>query len=135
MILSGLSIQKLLDDKIISISPDPIIKEASVKIHLSNQFSLIRKEYESQESFVLKPKEFVLVLSKETISLPSNYAALYDGYTQLARRGIITHLGSMLVDPGTNGQITLEIFNASDQEQVLEAGMRVGHLMILEVKG
>lgn len=37
------------------------------------------------------------------------YAGLYDGYTHLARKGIITHLGSMFVDPGTDNQITLEI--------------------------
>lgn len=134
MILSGKTIEQYIQEKKIVVDPAPIIKEASIKIHLSNQFSQAEGDFETRLEYILEPKEFILGRSKEKITLPENIAGLYDGYTHLARRGIITHLSSMFVDPGTDGYITFEIFNASDQEVLLEAGMRVGHLVFLEVK-
>jgi deoxycytidine triphosphate deaminase len=134
MILSGKTIKKLLEDKVIQITPTPQIKEASVKIHLSNQFSPVDQEFATHETYTLKPKEFIIGKSKETIIIPETIAGLYDGYTKLARKGIMTHMGSMFIDPGTSGQITFEIYNASEQEIILEVGMRVGHIVFLQVK-
>lgn len=134
MLLSKDSIQKLLKENKIRIEPPTDIKEASVKIHISDQFSLMGDEYHTYSEYILKPKEFVLAQTKEKITLSEKIAGLYDGYTHLARKGIITHLGSMLINPDTNGYITLEIFNASDREVVLKEGDRVGQIMFLEIK-
>lgn len=133
MVLSQRRIQELLDTGEIKITPEVIMNDASIKIHISTSFAKPGKEFAKYNSYILKPKEFILALSKEKITLSENYAGLYDGYTHLARRGIITHLGSMFVDPKTDNQITLEIFNASDQEISLKKGMRVGHLVLLAV--
>ena len=121
MIYSGKAIKRLISEGELKIQPEPEIKEASVKIHFS-------------ETLTIKPKEFKLAKSTETFELSSNLAGLYDGYTHLARKGIITHLGSMFVDPGTIGQITFEIFNASDKEVTVEKGERAGQLILLHVK-
>jgi len=121
MVLTGNAIKKLISDGKLKLEPEPEVKEASIKIHFA-------------ESLTVKPKEFVIATSKETFEIPANIAGLYDGYTHLARRGIITHLGSMFVDPGTKGNITFEVFNASDKEVVIEAGDRAGHLILLQVK-
>lgn len=134
MILSGQSIQKLLDSGELGIKPKPIIKEASVKIHLSSEFSELDGKFVKKKKYKLHPKEFILAHTKESFIIPANIAGFYDGYTHLSRRGVITHLGSMFVDPGTEGVITLEIFNASDNEVLLEPNMRVGHMIFLEVK-
>lgn len=134
MILSNKTLEELIAQKIITFQPEALIKEASIKIHLSSLFAKIGAEFNQQDSYILKPKEFILAQSKETISLPLEYAGLYDGYTHLSRKGIITHMGSMFIDPGTDSYITLEIFNASDKDVELEAGMRVGHVVILEVR-
>lgn len=121
MILSGASIQKLLKSGELTIVPEPIIKEASVKLHIDKKITI-------------QAKEFVIAQTKEKITLPVMLAGLYDGYTHLSRKGIITHMGSMFVDPGSDSHITLEIFNASDNEVTIEANERVGHLVLLEVK-
>ena len=134
MILSGKTIERYIQEKKITIDPEPIIKESSIKIHLSDQFAQVDEGFETRESYIIEPKEFILGRSKEKVTLPSDIAGLYDGYTHLSRKGIMTHLSSMFVDPGTDGYITFEIFNASDREVMLEAGMRVGHLIFLEVK-
>ena len=66
--------------------------------------------------------------------MPSDHAGLYDGSTTLARIGITSHMGSMLISPGFfEGNLTLEIFNASDKSFVLKAGMRIGQLLILKL--
>lgn len=134
MILSAPSIQKLLDAGTLNIEPEAILKDASIKIHLSNHFAKIGEEYTEQSSYTLKPKEFILALTKEKVIFPMTHAGLYDGYTHLSRKGIMTHMGSMYIDPGSDCHITLEIFNASDKEIVIEEGMRVGHVVVLEVK-
>jgi len=120
MIYSGDGIRKLIKEGKLKIKPSPQIKEASIKIHFSKKL-------------IIKPKEFVLAKSEEIIQLSQNIAGLYDGYTHLARKGIITHLGSMFVDPGTNGQITFEIFNVSDVEVTVLNGERAGQLILLQV--
>jgi dCTP deaminase len=120
MVYSGKGIKKLIKTGKMAITPKSEIKEASIKIHFST-------------SFTIKPKELLITKTTEHITLADDLAALYDGYTHLARRGIITHLGSMFVDPGTNGPITLEVFNASDGEIKIEQNERAGHLVILKV--
>lgn len=134
MILSENAILRLISQKIITIEPNPEVKDSSIFMHLSSK--IVKKDgaFATHTTYTLKPKEFTLALTKERIKIPKNYAAFYDGNTHLARKGIITHMGSMFVHPNVNCQITLEIFNASDNEIILEEGMRVGQLIILEVK-
>ena len=134
MILSNQTLEKLLSDGTIKIAPRAELKEAAIKIHFSNKFSKTGNTFSTKKEIKLKPKEFILALSKETITLPSNYAGLYDGYTHLARQGVMTHLGSMFVYPGTDGQITLEIFNASQEVVVIKPDTRAGQLVLFEVR-
>lgn len=121
MILSGNQIQKLLDNGELKIQPVSEIKEASVKIHFS-------------ETFILKPKEFRLTATKEKIGLPTNIAGFYDGYAKLSKQGVMTHLGSMFIDPGFDGTITLEMFNTTNNEITVNENDRAGHLVFVEVK-
>lgn len=133
MILSGKAIKRLLDKADLIIDPKPIIKEASIKIHLSDRFGKNRGDLGQKEEYVLKPQEFVLSLSAEKVKISNRYAGLYDGYIGFSSQGITSHLGSMLIDPGFEGRITLEIFNASNTSVTLKKGMRIGHLMIVKV--
>ena len=133
MILSGKAIKRLLDRGDLVIDPKPVIKESSVKIHLSDRFGKSRKDLKQKEEYLLKPQGFVLALSAEKIKISDRYAGLYDGYIGFSSQGVTSHLGSMLIDPGFEGQITLEIFNASNAPVSLKKEMRIGHLMILKV--
>lgn len=65
--------------------------------------------------------------------MPHDHAGLYDGSTTLARVGITSHMGSMFISPGSEGNLTLEIFNASDTSFLLESTMRIGQLLILKL--
>jgi dCTP deaminase len=133
MILSDRSIKQLLKDGTLIIDPAPEVKSASVRLHLSDQFAQPFGRIERKTSYILKPKKLVLSSTLERIRLPDDHAGLYDGSTTLARIGITTHMGSMLVSPGSDGNLTLEIFNASDKTFVLKAGMRIGQLLVLKM--
>lgn len=123
MILPGKKISQLIKTGEIKIEPSSEVNETAIKIHL-----LIENE-----TYQLAPKEFLLTKTLEKISLSSQYAGLYDGYAGTSVLGLLTHLGSMLVQPNFSGQLTLEMFNVSNKIITLNKGMRVGNLLILKL--
>lgn len=131
MLLSDRSIRRLLKTKQLVIKPAPVLKSASVRLHLSDQFAKPAGKIQRKESFRLHPKQLILSSTLEQIKMPRDHAGLYDGSTTLARVGITSHMGSMFISPGSEGNLTLEIFNASDKSFVLESKMRIGQLLIL----
>jgi deoxycytidine triphosphate deaminase len=133
MLLSDRSIKELLKKKRLIITPPPILKSSSIRLHLSNQFAPPGGRVEQRSSFLLKSKKLILSSTVEHIGMPDDHAGLYDGSTTLARVGITSHMGSMFISPGSVGNLTLEIFNASDTSFVLKSGMRIGQLLILKL--
>ncbi len=133
MLLSDRSIKKLLEEGRLAIRPSPILKSASIRMHLSNQFAKPAERVEIKEDYLLSPKELILGSTLERVRLPNDLAGLYDGSTTLARMGIASHMGSMFISPGTDGNLTLEIFNGADKPFLLKAGMRIGQLLIIKL--
>ncbi len=133
MLLSDQSITRLLKEKKLRITPKPVLKSASIRLHLSDQFAKPAGHILTQPSYILEPKKLILSSTLERITMPDDHAGLYDGSTTLARFGITSHMGSMLISPGAEGNLTLEIFNASDTAFTLKEGMRIGQLLILKM--
>jgi dCTP deaminase len=133
MLLSDRSIQHLLKKKRLIVKPKPILKSASIRLHLSDQFAKPGGKIERKDAYRLKPKQLILSSTLEQIKMPHDHAGLYDGSTTLARVGITSHMGSMFISPGSEGNLTLEIFNASDKSFPLKSGMRIGQLLILKL--
>ena len=129
MILSQTSLQARIKIGDLKIEPNTqtIFKAASVKAHLSGLFG------KTTDSYVLKPKGFILAKVRETVTLPEDVAAFYDGYVGVATKGLFTHGSSMFIDPGETSNITLEMFNASDCEIELTKDMRVGQYIFMKV--
>jgi len=134
MLLSKNAIKELIDSGKLVVKPTVDIKEVSIKIHIFSIFGKKRDTLEEKSEFTLQPKEFTLALTHESFVFPDNYAGLYDNHISMSSRGVLTHLGSMLIEPGFSGQLVLEIFNTSDEPIKLKRGMRVGNLMILQIK-
>jgi dCTP deaminase len=91
------------------------------------------KNYETIEKDIsngieIPPDEFFLGTTKEYIKLPDNLAADVKGRSSFGRIGIDIHRAGW-VDPGFEGQITLELHNASPNYHYLEEGMRVGQFV------
>jgi dCTP deaminase len=133
MLLSKSSIERLLSDKVLLITPSYEIKAASVKAYLSGLFGNDKDSLVQADTYTLKPKGFVLAKAREVLTLPKNIAAFYDGFVGVASLGLFTHGSSMFIDPGETSQITLELFNASDKPIELRKDMRVGQYIFFQV--
>ena len=83
----------------------------------------------------LTPGELVLVRAAERITLPPNLCGLLGSLSHVARLGLMTHLDSPVIDPGTDGHITLELYNTSTRPLKLRPAMPVAKLLLVEVSG
>lgn len=147
MILSDKTIKRMLALGELSISPieDIQIQPASVDVRLGDTFSSVKKtetvitfglpvEYETVKkgAFLLMPRQFVLATTMEYFKLPDNLTAFVEGRSSVGRMGLFIQNAGW-VDPGFEGEITLELFNASDKPILLETGERVGQLVFAEL--
>ena len=77
----------------------------------------------------MKHGEFLLGCTEEVIRLPRHMAARVEGKSSLGRLGIAVHITAGFIDPGFEGQITLEIANLAPWEFVLYPGMPIAQIV------
>lgn len=70
-----------------------------------------RDEFGKLQSFFLEPGEFVLAMTYERITVPSNMVAIVEGRSTYARAGISMHQTAPWIQPGWDGSIVLEMVN------------------------
>lgn len=87
------------------------------------------------QSVVLEPGIFMLAHTLETVNLPSDLAARVEGKSSWGRRGLLVHLTAGFVDPGFEGQITLELKNLSNQQLRLMIGEPIAQLSFHQLSG
>ena len=63
------------------------------------------------DCYRLKPGEFVLAQTLETVSIPNDLAGFVEGRSSWARMGVTIHLTAPKIDPGFTGPIALEMAN------------------------
>lgn len=79
--------------------------------------------------FALIPNEFVLGSTRESIKLPDDIGARFEGKSTLGRMGLATHITAGFVDPGFHGVLTVEIKNMSSSAVIiLRPGMSIGQI-------
>lgn len=148
MILSDRTITTLLNDKTLSISPLETnqIRPASVDIRLGNTFSIVEDSpsgiltldreitYKTicADTYLLLPGQFVLATTMEYFRLPQNLTAFVEGRSSLGRLGLFIQNAGW-VDPGFEGEITLELYNANRCAIQLSSGRRVGQLVFAQM--
>lgn len=74
---------------------------------------------------VLYPGQFVLASTIERVKLPHDLVGHVDGKSSLGRLGLLIHATAGFIDPGFEGQITLELSNVSPFPIRLNVGMRI----------
>ena len=145
MILSDRTIMRMLCEKSLVIEPLEAgqIQPASVDIRLGDTFSIVEDSSSGiitmdrqihyrtiqTETYLLLPGQFVLATTMEYISLPDDLTAFVEGRSSLGRMGLFIQNAGW-VDPGFQGEITLELFNANRCAIELRAGRRVGQLVL-----
>lgn len=85
-------------------------------------------ETKSGEPFILHPGEFVLGSTYESVGLPDDIAARLEGKSSLGRLGLLTHSTAGFIDPGFEGNVTLELSNTATLPINLWPGMKIGQL-------
>ena len=89
------------------------------------------------DGYVLKPQEFVLGWTEETILLPtqSRIAARVEGKSSFARLGVGIHVTAPTIHAGFDGPIQLEICNHGIMQIKLTPGIRVCQLIFEQTLG
>tara|TARA_Y100000310_G_C20379381_1_gene667332 strand:+ start:118 stop:678 length:561 start_codon:yes stop_codon:yes gene_type:complete len=148
MILSDGTIKKYLEEGNISIEPleGNQIQPASVDLTLGDHFLIIegllkesinlneKPEYReiNSRSIVIPAKSFILAHTQEYIKLPLDLVAFVEGRSSIGRMGLFIQNAGW-IDPGFEGQITLELFNANSVPIKLDSGRRICQLVFSEL--
>lgn len=77
---------------------------------------------------IIHPREFLLGTTVEKVKLPDDIVAQLMGRSSIGRLGIIVHATAGFIDPGFEGQITLEMTNVANIPIALYPGMRIGQI-------
>lgn len=146
MILSDHTIKAMLKTGKLGVDPlDPEqIEPASIDLRLGNTFLTPRPtngiysmsdppEYEetTADEFIVPTRGFVLATTMEFIRLPDNLTAFVEGRSSVGRLGLFIQNAGW-VDPGFEGAITLELYNANAAPMRIEAGRRICQLVIAQ---
>ena len=123
---------------------DSCVQPSSVDLHLGEDFLVFDSHSQSlidtkkivkglmkkiviakDEPLILHPREFVLGTTAEWVKIPSDLVARLEGKSSLGRIGLVIHSTAGYVDPGFEGQLTLEISNLANLPIALYRGMKI----------
>ena len=147
------------DSLVIDPAPDPqsdLVQPASIDFHLNNGLLVQRdepvqgilidpttvdvmdhltsysKKYDlvTDGPYTMKPGAFLIGTTRERVRLSNRYAARVEGRSKLARLGLGVHVTAPKIDPGFDGNITLEMTNIGPFDLKLTDGMKICCLII-----
>lgn len=148
MILSDKTLRAMLADG--SLVVDPITEEsiqpASIDCRLGDHYLLIEdthmdiltldseiKYREIQgDSITIPPHTFLLATIAEYVKLPNDLTAFVEGRSSIGRIGLFIQNAGW-VDPGFEGRITLELYNANSLPIKLQKGRRICQLVFAKM--
>ncbi len=149
MILSDNDIKRYMAEGKIKIDPVPNFEDClgpcSLDLSLGNHFKMFRpsnyafidvkNNYNGElmeevivgddMPFIIQPREFVIAVTKETITLSSDLMGRLDGRSSLGRLGLVVHSTAARFDPGWTGKAVMEFGNLGIRPIILYAGMRI----------
>jgi len=127
-------------------TPDAV-QPSSVDLHIDRRFRVFRNtrypfidvrvdqpdltelvEIVDDEPFILHPGECVLGSTLERVALPDDLVARLEGKSSLGRLGLLIHSTAGYVDPGWDGNLTLELSNVANLPITLYHGMKIGQI-------
>ena len=144
MILSDGTLRGMLQSGELVVEPleDYCIQPASIDLRLGTHFLKVAEDdidtihldrplhyvEVTKESIVIPPGSFMLASTMEFIRLPNDVTAFVEGRSSIGRIGLFVQNAGW-VDPGFEGELTLELFNANRQPIRLQSGRRICQLV------
>jgi dCTP deaminase len=150
MIVSDRSLRELLARREIVVEPldERQIQPASIDLRLGGHF--LKVDENSVDSIaldqpvpyleikkpeiVIPPQTFLLAVTREFIRLPANITAFVEGRSSIGRIGLFIQNAGW-VDPGFEGTITLELYNANRLPIRLASGRRICQIVFARMDG
>ena len=147
MFYSDVDIRHAMDAGLLVVDPfeETQIQPASIDLRLGRHFKIPQprkhidistpveyKDFEG-DKFIIRPGCFVLATTIERVALSVDILAMVQGRSSIGRMGLFIENAGW-VDPGFDGQITLELFNACNSAITIEAGRRICQLAVAEMK-
>jgi dCTP deaminase len=158
MILSDADILRRLEGGDLAIEPlaDPElqVQPASVDLRLGREFLEFQhanipcihfgseqevEEYveeivvDEDEEYILHPGDFVLGTTVERVEVPRDLIAHVQGRSSIGRLAVVIHATAGIIDPGYEGQITLELSNLGTAPVALAPDMRISQVIFTEL--
>jgi dCTP deaminase len=140
VILSDETLRRMIAERVIIVEPiEPFqVQPASIDLRLGRHFLKIDENtMESlsldselpyiqieKDEIIIPPHSFLLATTVEVIRIPANVTAFVEGRSSIGRMGLFIQNAGW-VDPGFEGNITLELFNANRLPLRLSAGRRI----------
>ena len=153
-VLNDAKIKDLLSQEKLGIIPAPSdiqIQPASVDLRLDEVYLKFNKNsvkyidtkreqnYTHQSIFteeyplILHPHDFILAQTYEFIRIPDNLLARVEGRSSVGRLGVTVHITAGFIDPGFEGNITLEIANLGTLPVALYPYQRICQIVFEEL--
>lgn len=92
--------------------------------------SMDRVDIAAERAFVLHPGEFALGTTVERVKMPPDLVGVVDGRSSIGRLAVVVHATAGFIDPGFEGQITLELSNIGSIAVKLYPGMRIAQIVM-----
>lgn len=154
-ILTKPEIFKLIKSKELVIKPfdKKNIGPASIDFHLDNSFRVFKQsssgltvgrkiDYQKVTKLITNKKSLNLLpgrsahgITVESIKLPNNICGWIQGRSTLARVGLMVHITSNFIHPGSSGKQVLEMTNAGPIPLTIKVGIPICQIILEEVKG
>jgi dCTP deaminase len=148
MILSDRTLKSMIETRDLVVEPltAESIQPASIDCRLGNHFLIVEnfnmstidmdrevlyREFEGNV-ITLPPHTFLLATTMEYVKLPNDLTAFVEGRSSIGRLGLFIQNAGW-VDPGFEGTITLELYNANSLPITLRAGRRICQLVFCKM--
>lgn len=157
MLLSDRDIRWYASSGILGIEPfdAEMIQPSSIDVRLGRRFEVMKSpdapaqyidpakdqrdelfkstEIHRDGALGLAPGAFALATTYEIFRLPNTLAGRLEGKSSLGRLGLAIHTTAGFIDPGFEGQITLELVNLAPRPVMLQEGMKIGQLCLMHM--
>lgn len=146
MIYGDSLIREMIERGLIVGAEDRQVNPASLNLRLDGSYStpkagqlvtlgepVLYREFHD-DSYLLRPGEFILASTMEEVTLLDDMAAFVHGRSSIGRAGL-TVQNAGYVDPGFTGHITLELKNEGYHCIQLPKGYPVAQLVFMDASG
>ena len=122
------------------------INPASVDLHLGKHFLTVEDKEMSlitldqpikyrdieSDSVIIPAHHFLLATTQEYVKLPSDITAFIEGRSSIGRIGLFIQNAGW-IDPGFEGRVTLELYNANSLPIKLQSGRRICQIVFSKI--